>query len=203
MIRILFHIIAVTLLFSACSGAPVTPKPRAYPRVMYPEKQYQAFDEDYCQFTFQYPTYVVVQQDTSFLGERPAHPCWFDLYIPDFDSRLHCSYYPISKSNPLEKFKQDAFEMVDWHNRKANYIEELRIQRNNGVAGYAFLIEGPAASPVQFYLTDSTRHFLRGALYFNTRVNPDSLAPVLEFVKEDILKMIDTFEWKSSLAKNQ
>ena len=86
--------------------------------------------------------------------------------------------------------------MVDWHNKKANYIEEQGIRLPNGASGFIFNIEGPAASPLQFFLTDSTRHFLRGALYFNTSVNPDSLAPVLDFVKKDIFHMIETFEWK-------
>ncbi len=181
----------------ACEEAAFTPKPRAYPRVIYPTKTYQAFDTTYCQFSFQYPVYAQIQQDTNFLDENPAHACWFDVYFPDFDGRLHCSYYPITKSNSLEQLKKDAFEMADWHNKKANYIDEMLIQKPNGVNGFAFLIEGPAASPFQFYLTDSTHHFLRGALYFNTQAKPDSMAPVYAFVKEDILKIIETFEWKN------
>lgn len=187
---------AATLLLIACNNDPVfTPKPRAYPRVIYPEKAYQTFDKNYCEFTFQYPEYAEIEQDTSFFDEKPANPCWFNVYIPAFGSRLHCSYYAIGERKSLEELKQDAFEMVDFHNKKANYIEELRISRANGVSGFVFDIEGPAASPFQFYLTDSTEHFLRGALYFNTQVNPDSLAPVYDFVKEDVLRMIETLEW--------
>jgi len=193
--NITFLLVAI-LLFVACNNEPVfTPKPRAYPRVIYPEKAYQQFDRDYCEFTFEYPEYAEIEQDTSFFDEEPANPCWFNVYIPAFNSRLHCSYYPIGERKSLEELKQDAFEMVDFHNKKANYIEEMRISRDNGVSGFAFDIEGPAASPFQFYLTDSTEHFLRGALYFNTQVNPDSLAPVYDFVKEDVLRMIETLEW--------
>jgi gliding motility-associated lipoprotein GldD len=189
---------ACCLLTVACNEIPATPKPRAYPRVIYPPKTYQAFDANYCNFTFQYPTYAQIQQDTTFFNEKPVHPCWFDIYIPAFESRIYCSYYPIKGANSLEKLKKDAFDMVDWHNKKANYIDEMPIHKDNQVSGYAFILDGPAASPMQFYLTDSTHHYLRGALYFNTEVNPDSMAPVYEFVKKDILKMIETFEWKKS-----
>lgn len=190
-------LLSCCILLAYCQEGPVyTPKPRAFPKVNYPEKQYQTFDEDYCAFTFAYPTYARIEQTKSYFDEEPADPCWFDIYIPDFDSRIHCSYYPIGKGKDLETLKTDAFEMVDWHNKKANYIEELIIQKENHVSGFAFDIEGPAASPFQFYLTDSTRHFLRGALYFNTQARPDSLAPIVDFVKQDVLKMLETFEWR-------
>ena len=185
------------ILLVSCGQEGIgTPKPRAYPRVEYPDKAYRQFDEGYCNFTFEYPNYALIQQDTSFFDERPAHPCWFDIYFPDFDSRVYCTYYPIEGKQSFEKLQQDAFEMVNWHNKKANYIEELNIKKDNGVSGIAFIIEGPAASPLQFYLTDSTQHFMRGSLYFNTQVQPDSLAPIYSFVEEDILKMIETFEWE-------
>ncbi len=190
-------ILPIILAFYSCGEAPAfSPKPRAYPRVEYPAKAYQPFDEDYCSFTFEYPTYAEVIQDTLFFDEKPADPCWFDLYFPAFDSRLYCSYYPIKGASSFEKLKSDAFEMADWHNKKANYIEELRIEREGGVSGFAFIISGPAASPLQFYLTDSTSHFLRGALYFNTQARPDSLAPIYKFLEEDVMRMIETFSWR-------
>lgn len=196
--KIVFFVIATLgILLASCGQDGIgTPKPRAYPKVEYPAKAYQQFDEGYCNFTFEYPKYAIIQQDTSFFDEQPAHPCWFDIYFPDFDSRIYCTYYPVEGRQSFEKLQQDAFEMVGWHNKKANYIEELNIEKDNGVSGIAFIIEGPAASPLQFYLTDSIQHFMRGSLYFNTQVQPDSLAPIYSFVEEDILKMIETFEWE-------
>lgn len=189
--------LVVTFLFTACEEPVYNPKPRGFPKVIYPEKAYQPFTEGYCDFTFDYPKYAVVEQDLSFFDEKPAHPCWFDLHVPSFDSRIYFSYIPIDQENTFEKLKQDAFKMTDWHNKKATYIDENFIQKNNGVKGMLFKVEGPAASPLQFFLTDSLneKHFLRGALYFNTQARPDSLAPVLEFVKKDVEKMLDTFEW--------
>ena len=185
------------LFLNACGEEPsYTPKPRAFPKVEYPERSYRQFDKDYCNFTFEYPAYAEIQQDTLFFGEKPAHPCWFDIFMPAFDSRVHCSYYPISREKTFDQLKSDAFEMVEWHNKKANYIQELPIKREGGINGFAFVIEGPAASPFQFYLTDSTDNFLRGALYFNTQARPDSLEPIYQFVEEDILHVIETFQWK-------
>ena len=196
--EIIFCVIATLgILLASCGQENIgTPKPRAYPKVEYPTKTYQRFDEGYCNFSFEYAKYAVIQQDTSFFDEQPAHPCWFDIYFPDFDSRIYCTYYPVEGKKSFEQLQQDAFEMAGWHNKKANYIEELNIEKDNGVSGIAFIIEGPAASPLQFYLTDSTQHFMRGSLYFNTQVQPDSLAPIYSFVEEDILKMIETFEWE-------
>lgn len=195
--RFVIFFVLVTFLFTACEEPIYTPKPRGFPKVIYPEKVYQSFSEDYCKFTFAYPKYANIEQDKSFFGEETPDACWFDLHIPNFDSRIYFSYIPIDNENTFEKLKNDAFKMTDWHNKKATYIDESLIQKNNGVNGMLFRVEGPAASPLQFFLTDSLaeKHFLRGALYFNTQARPDSLAPVLDFVKKDVEKMLDTFEW--------
>lgn len=179
-----------------CNDDVFTPKPRSFPKVLYPEKAYQNFTEDYCNFTFEYPVYAQIQQDTNFFEDLPPHDCWFDIYYPAFDGRVHFTYVNLRKqSNKLETLKQEAFNMADWHNKRANYIDELLINTENGVSGIAFDIDGPAASPFQFFLTDTTSNFVRGALYFNTQTRADSMAPVIDFVREDILRVIETFAW--------
>ena len=190
--------LAFALAITACDRTVQAPKPRAYPRVIYPERGFQLFDKDYCQFSFQYPAYAQVERDSSPDPNMPEHsPCWFNLYIPAFDCRLHCSYYEIGKEKSFETLKQDAFELVDWHNKKANYIEEMAIKNGRGAEGLAFSIQGPAATPFQFYLTDNKTHFFRASLYFNTKINPDSLAPLYDFVLQDVMQIIDTFEWSA------
>lgn len=194
--RIIFFLLSICF-FTACNNdASFTPKPRAFPKVEYPERAYEEFAEESCPFTFTRPTYVQVLRDTSFFNETPKHPCWFDLYIPAFDSRLHCTYTPIDDAKTFQALKDESFRLVEWHNKRANFIDEINIRNANGISGFAFDIRGPAASPFQFYLTDSTNHFLRAALYFNTQIQPDSLAPIYDFVKEDLLTMIETFQWK-------
>lgn len=195
--RISIVLLLATLVFSCGNDIAVIPKPRTYPKVEYPTKRYQVFDKDFCQFEFEFPTYARVVQDSSGLSEEElSSSCWFDLYFPTFEGRLHCSYYEIGGAKTFEELKADAFEMADYHNKRANFIEELKINRKDGdIDGFVFSIEGPAATPFQFYLTDNKAHFFRASLYFNTEVRPDSIAPIYDFVREDMMKLIETFEW--------
>lgn len=194
LIRI-FSILFFCFLLSSCGEDEVyTPKPRTFPRVIYPERSYKQLDINYCQFVFDYPGYARIEQDTAFFDEKPADPCWFDIVIPAFNAKLHCSYFPIN--GDFEKFRNDAFSLANKHNIKANYIDELPVKKANGLSGMVFNIEGPVASPFQFYLTDSKEHFFRASLYFHTQARPDSLAPVFDFIKEDLMQLINTFEWK-------
>ncbi len=192
-----FLVLVFLMLLWSCEQTVPVPKPRAYPKVVYPEKAYQTFDESYCQLTFEYPVYASIQQDTLFFDEKPAHPCWFNVYMPAFECRIHCTYSPITPQMPLDKLKTDAFKMTDWHNKKATYIEERPFSNAYGVKGILFEIEGPVASQLQFFVTDSAeqKHFLRGALYFYAQANPDSIAPVYAFVKQDVMHMLETFRW--------
>ncbi len=196
--RYFFLVLLFAILIIACGENVLTPKPRAYPRVIYPQKEYKAFDENYCAFDFEMPAYSSILQDTSFFGEKPEHPCWFNIYFPDFDASIYCSYAPVTAATPIDKLKTDAFRMTDWHNKKATYIEESPFGKPNNVKGVLFTIEGPVASQLQFFITDSLerKHFLRGALYFNTHVQTDSLAPVYEFLRKDVMHMLETFSWK-------
>jgi gliding motility-associated lipoprotein GldD len=186
------------ILLIGCTTPEFRPKPRSYPRVFLPEKSYFILNEQACPFTFSAGQYTSFQPDTSFFDQKPIHDCWFDLYYPDFNARLHFSYYPIGGRNKgLDILKDDAFKMADWHNKRANYIDEVAIEHpESNVSGFIFFIDGPAASPLQFYVTDSTQHFLRGSLYFNTVVQPDSLAPMYQFIREDVLILIETLRWK-------
>ena len=190
-------LVLIPLLFFGCREEQVyLPKPRMFPRVNFPEKNVTPFQTDYCDFKFAKPNYTRVIQDTAYFDETPVHPCWFDLFYPDFDARIHFSYYPIDQNNSFDKLRKDAFTLSQKHNIVANYIDEIPLKKNESVKGFIFDLEGEVASPVQFYLSDEKENFLRGSLYFNTQARPDSLAPIVAFIKEDILKFVDSFEWK-------
>ena len=123
----------VALFIYSCGDAPSpTPKPRAFPKVEYPEKAYQQFEEDYCAFTFEYPKYAEFQQDKTFFDEAAPHECWFYIYFEDFDSRLYFSYAPIKNEADWEDLRGDAFDMADWHNKKASYIDEMLLKKAEG-----------------------------------------------------------------------
>jgi gliding motility-associated lipoprotein GldD len=192
-----YQVFFVLLLFvlGSCSDATNTPHPRGYPRVVYPKKEYQPFDAGYCQFTFQYPKYANIKHDTMFMGEKPPSDCWFNVEVPQLNAILHCTYYGITKTNSFEKLRKDSYELANKHDVKADYIDELPFKKGNTI-GRVFDIQGAAASSFQFYVSDSSRHFLRGALYFNSQTRPDSIAPVLNFMKVDVMEMLNTLVWK-------
>lgn len=201
-LRVCFHFrqfvifSALCILFSACEDNVAVPKPRAYPKVVYPEKAYAPFGESYCNFIFDLPKYARIEHDTTFFDEKPKSDCWFNILIPQLNAKIYCSYYPIGNRKDFDELVKDAFDMTNKHNIKASYIEEVPISRPaDHVYGVVFNVDGPAASSYQFFLTDSTRNFLRGALYFNTQARPDSLAPVVEFVRKDLDRMVETLKW--------
>lgn len=189
-------LIFIIQFLESCTGNEYNPKPRMYPRIIYPDIKYRDFNTSFCPFTFQYPDYWSVEKDTSFFGEKPMHECWFNLQMECFHGTIHCSYYDIGKKEDLTKYLKDAYRMAREHQIKANYIDEIPIGKPGGVSGILYNIEGPSASPFQFYLTDSTTHFFRASLYFNTQTRPDSLMPITDFVKKDIMVMLNSFEWK-------
>lgn len=181
----------------ACERTYV-PKPRAYPRIIYPEKSYQHWQNEACPLAFDYPKYAKVVRDSMFFEEKIDNPCWFNIVFPDFGATIHCSYKSISDKNNLVKLLEDAHKLTAKHIIKAEYIDEQLIQKpQQHVYGLFSDVGGNAASSVQFYLTDSTEHFLRGALYFSAAPNYDSLRPVIDFLKTDIFYFFDTFTWNN------
>jgi gliding motility-associated lipoprotein GldD len=180
------------LLVTSCSDG-YTPKPRGYFRIDLPEREYQAFDTTF-PYTFEYPVYADIVADSS----KIAEPYWINIRYKPFNATLHFSY-KIIKGN-LTKYLDDAHTLVNKHIPKANSISQREyIDTAHRVFGLVYDIKGAdAASPYQFYLTDSISEFVRGALYFNHIPNNDSLAPVIDFLKTDLEHMINTFRWKNN-----
>ena len=173
---------------TGCQDAVVTSKPRAYPRIEYPVRKYIAYTDEECPFRFEYPDYVEIK--------KKDEKCWFDLYMPAFDARIHCSYLPVENRAKYDDLVSDSYVIAARINARANSMEESQIKNSLGVSGLTLTWTGPAASPIHFFLTDTTQHFFTAALYFDSKVNPDSLAPISAFIREDINHMISTFDWK-------
>jgi gliding motility-associated lipoprotein GldD len=181
---------AILLLSLLCCKRHYTPKPAGYLRIDFPEKTYQIYNSS-CPFTFEYPLYGKIIADTS----RIAEPCWINIEFPSFGGKIHISYKPVR--NNVNVYIEDSRTLAYKHTVKADAISEtLYTNDEKKVYGLLYQIKGDAASSVQFYLTDSTRHFLRGSLYFNVQPNADSLAPVIDFFMEDIMHLVETLEWK-------
>lgn len=172
-----------------------TPKPRGYFKIHFPKKQYQAFNQPGYPYSFEYPLYAKVVKDSSFFGEATENPWWINIDFPQFNGRIYVSYKEIGK-NKLDKLIKDAFTMTNKHTTKAYSIDDSLIATANNVHGIFFKVGGDVATANQFFLTDSTKHFLRGALYFDATPNEDSLSIVNRFLIEDVKHFINTFKWK-------
>ncbi|MES2454466.1 MAG: gliding motility lipoprotein GldD [Bacteroidota bacterium] len=190
---VFFYLFGLTLFFAACSGDNYSPKPRGYYHIELPKKAYRKFNSN-CPYSFDYPVYAQMLADDS----RDTKPCWYNLSFPRFNGRLHLTYYDISSKKEYEGLVEDARTFVFKHTVKANAIDQKLINYpEKKVYGIYYAIDGNTASSVQFFLTDSTKHYFRGALYFNERPQYDSIQPVVDFIKKDIGRMIESFKWKN------
>lgn len=184
--------IALGLAFTGCDEEEevFSPKPRGYFRINFPEKKYRIYDS-ICPYKFEIPVYAQMKQD----NHNGAEPCWLNLEFPKYKATVHLSYKEVN--NNIATYLEDSHNFANKHQVKATGLDEIAVIRDSAkVYGLVFDIEGNTASSVQFYLTDSTHHFLRGALYFNSIPNIDSLRIVVDFIKKDILHLINTTSWK-------
>ncbi len=174
-----------------------TPKKKGYPRVTLPEHSYRDFDRAGFPYAFEYPTYATIVRDTVFFDEPTENPYWINIDFPSLDGKIYISYKEINNKNSIAKLINDAFDMTYKHSVRADAIKD-RVYEDPQHHKYAVFydVEGNAATAKQFYITDSTEHFLRGALYFNARPNEDSLHLVNEFVEQDMEHLIETLRWK-------
>ncbi len=173
-------------------GETYTPKPRGYFRIDFPEKNYVVFEGNY-PYSFEIPVYGELVADTHPLAE----PFWSNLVFEQFSAKLHLSYKKLEGNDHLARLAEDSRTFAFKHVPKATAIyDEIISHPSKKAYGIFYEIKGrEAASPLQFFVTDSTRHFLRGALYFNVAPNNDSLAPVIQFLAEDIRHLISTIKW--------
>lgn len=183
-----YIILTLTIVIISCDRS-YTPKPTGYVRIDYPEKTYRLYtDQPFYQFEI--PGYAQVVNDIS----RNAEPGWINVVIPQLNSQIHLSYKPVNDN--LEEYIADSRTLVYKHTVKAEGIEESPfINREQRRFGMVYDLKGDVATAVQFFVTDSTHHFLRGSLYFNCPPNRDSLNPVINFLREDIIHMIESISW--------
>lgn len=194
-----FLILLVTLFIAACGGGEnYAPKPRGYYRINFPQRAYLHYVSDN-PFTFDYPAYALMEKDSLSRpgGKLVNMQALLNMQFPQFNGTLHLSYETIPNKKIFNELVEDAHKFAFKHTVKATSIDEAVIRYpERKVYGIYYTIDGNAASSVQFYLTDSVKHYLRGALYFNSEPRLDSIQPVLNFVKKDVDVMIKSFKWK-------
>ena len=191
----LFPIIVVLFIIAACNS-DYTIKRRGYYKINFPEHKYQLFNEPGYPYTFEYPVYSNIVKDTNFFDEKPDNPWSINIDIPSFSGKIYMSYKPVTAAN-YDKLVSDAFTMTYKHTAKATEIKDSLMITKSGLAGVFFQVGGNAATANQFFVTDSVKHFLRGALYFDATPNEDSLKVVNDFLKADMSHLINSLKWKN------
>lgn len=180
-------------VLAACSSTPdYTPKPKGYNRIDLPPPRYQQLAAGH-PYSFEYSKYAKVLRDSSYL----AQPHWLNVYYPDLHANVQITYMDVRQNRKLyNKMMEDARKLTGKHQIKATAIDERMVMTPNGMGASLFELQGEVPSQFQFYTTDSTKHFFRGALYFRTATDNDSLAPVIEYVKRDMVQMLNTLKYK-------
>ena len=182
----------------ACNSA-FTPKPTGYFKIDFPEKKYQLFQAPGYPYSFEYPVYATITKDSTFFGETTEIPWWINVDFPRFRGRIYISYKQIGIKNNFDTLIRHAFTLTGKHTTIAYSIDDSLLVNPNKVEGVFFKVGGNVATANQFFLTDSTRHFLRGALYFDATPNEDSLSIVNQFLIEDVKHLINSFTWRKQL----
>lgn len=203
----------VCCLLLSCNS-PYTSKKTSYFKIELPERKYVSFNQAGFPYSFEYPVYARVIKDTTYFDSSPENPYWINLDFPQFDARIFLSYkivggkanYKIKQANGsykdsagnnvFDRMVNDAYNLTNKNQSVASSIKDSVMHTSNGITGVFFKVGGNAATSKQFFLSDTTKNFIRGALYFSVTPNADSLRPVQDFLQADIDHLINTFKWK-------
>ncbi len=192
----LFLLGFILTLFSCGSASQeentAVPRPKGFPAMDIPAHQYQALENGH-PFSFELSNYAEVKKDTFALSE----PHWMYIYYPRWDAFIQLTYKSVDGDRKrLDKMIRDSYVLASKHQMKANRIEDAILTTRDGRKATVIELDGEVATPFQFFATDSTKHFLRGAVYLNTAMKNDSLAPVIRYLKQDAIHLIQTLRWK-------
>ena len=201
--------------FVACNSS-YTSKKKGYFNIDFPQHKYVLFNDAAIPYTFEYPVYAVIVKDSTYFDTDPENPFWRNIDFPRFNARIFLSYKKIGGKalyklkqpngtykdslgiNYFDKMVNDAFNLTNKNEAVATSIKDSVFRTQNGISGVYFRVGGNAATAKQFFMSDTSSNFIRGALYFDTTPNADSLKPVQDFLQADIEHLINTFRWKNN-----
>jgi gliding motility-associated lipoprotein GldD len=213
--RVYLLALCLLALFEFACNAPYVSKKRGYYTIPLPERKYQAFDQPGFPYSFEYPVYATIIRDSTYFDANPENEYWVNIDFPQFRGRIFLSYkviggkalYKIKQANGqykdsmginvFDKMVGDAFTLTNKNDVVSSSIKDSLIHTASGINGVFFKVGGNAATAKQFFLSDSTKNFIRGALYFDVTPNADSLKPVQDFLQKDMEHIINTFKWKN------
>lgn len=181
-------LIPVILFLFSCDEPYL--KPKGYPLIEIPASEFVPFES--CFFTTERPASTVVETKIA----NAANPCWFNLSYPELNGKVHFTYLKVQDN--LEELIDHSYKIKNNHLQVASNIPETVIDfPEHHVGGILFEIQGvKTASPLNFFVTDSTNHFLTGSLYFNHSPNNDSIAPLINHITLDLNHFLKNLKWK-------
>lgn len=163
-------------------------KPLGQLRLDYPDPVYRFFESD-CPFTFEYSQYSTkIKKDDS---------CWYNLNYPEMNANIHLTWFPVKDKSDLATKIKDSEKFVRDQTVKASYISPREFYfPDKEVYGTLFEFGGESAINLQFHATDSLNNIISGSVYFSVPPNYDSLQPAIQYMKRDVVRLIETLEWK-------
>lgn len=180
------------LLLAFSCTTQYQPKPRGYNRLELPEPGY-VLSPDTLPYQFEYSRHARFLRDTSWIRDRH----WVEIYYPTLQATIHVTYKSVQHSEKLLKeYLKDAYVLTAKHQIKAYAIDETIVRTPGGKTAIIAELDGEVPSQFQFTMTDSTENFLRAAVYFNVKVQNDSLRPAIEYLKRDAMQLINTLTWR-------
>lgn len=203
-------------LFLIQCNSNYTSKKTGYFKIPLPEHKYQSFKDSSFPYSFEFPVYANIIQDSSYFDSKPENDYWINIDFPNLNARIFLSYkiiggkavYKVKQAdgkykdsigiNKFDMMVNDAFNLTNKNDVIASYISDSLIHTANNISGVFFKVGGNAATAKQFFLSDTLNHFIRGALYFNASPNADSLRPVQDFLQTDMDHIINTFKWNKT-----
>ena len=206
-------LIVIGVIFILSCNSPYTSKRIGYYKIPLPERKYQQYDNPSFPCTFEYPVYASVLKDTAYFDSTSNNPYWLNIEFPSFHGKIYVSYKKIGANsiykikrhgvysdsagiNSFEKMVNDCYNLTYKNDIKAYSIDDSVMHTPNKVTGIFFKLSGNVATAKQFFLSDTTNNFLRGALYFDATPNEDSLKPINDFLQEDMKHLINSLKWR-------
>ena len=211
-VKIILGMITAGVFLIACNSA-YTSKKKGYYKIDLPQRKYQLFNDPAFPYSFEYPVYAKIDRDTNHLDSASNNPFWVNIDFPMFQGKIWVSYKKIGGTsvyyvkrngvyvdslgiNSFEKMVNDCYNLTYKNDVKAYSIDDSVMHTPNHITGIFFKLGGNVATSKQFFLSDTTQHFLRGALYFDATPNEDSLHPINDFLQEDMMHLINSLRWK-------
>ncbi len=201
------------LIFLWSCNSTYTSKKKGYFKIDFPKHEYVKFDNPDFPYSFEYPVYAKIVRDSSYFDNTGQNPFWINIDFPSFNGKIFISYKTIGGTsvykvktpsgykdsigkNTFENMVNDSYNLTYKNDIKAYSIEDSLMHTPNNISGIFFRLGGSVATAKQFFLSDTTHNFLRGALYFDATPNEDSLRPVNAFLQADMMHLINTLRWK-------